>query len=121
MSALFWSSGREAVADYGSLLWKQLLLLGFNASEYARKEGIRDPDGLGPRMFNSQSPNRPGLFCILHFLFSAFSPEFAKVRPPKVAWTRANHPRNLISPFGLLASGPGSGHRPRPPCIFCEL
>ena len=76
----FWPTARDAVADMGSLMWKQVVLLGFPAAEYARKEGIRDGDALGPRMFHSQSPNRSGLFCLLHFLFSKFSEDFARVR-----------------------------------------
>ncbi len=78
-SAPFWPAARDAVADFGNILWRQMLLLGFNANEYARKEGIRDPDALGPRMFHTQSPNRAGLFCILHFLLSQYSDDFMKV------------------------------------------
>lgn len=83
MSAVLWQTSRDAAADFGNLLWRQLVLLGFNSAEYARKEGVRDPDALGPRMFHTQSPNRGGLFCILHFLFSAYSDDFAKVM---LAW-----------------------------------
>ncbi len=78
-TAPLWPSAREAVASYGALMWKQVLLLGFDVGEYARKEGIRDADALGPRMFHSQSPNRAGLFAVLHFLFSKFSEDFARV------------------------------------------
>jgi hypothetical protein len=75
-----WATGREAVEDTGTVVWRQVLLLGFDTAAYARQEGIRDVDALGPKMFSRQSPNKSGLFCVLHFLFGVLDPAYTQVR-----------------------------------------
>jgi hypothetical protein len=82
MQLPLWASGREAAADTGIVVWRLVLLLGFDAAEYMRLEGIRDADALGPKMFLSQSPNKSGMFCVLHFLLSLMDPGYKEVRAP---------------------------------------
>ena len=74
-----WSSGRDAAADTATVVWRQVLLLGFDTAGYMKREGIRDADALGPKMFMSQSPNKAGLFCVLHFLFGVIDPAYTQV------------------------------------------
>ena len=98
-----WSTGRDAVAETGTVIWRQLLLLGFDAPAYMKLEGIRDVDALGPKMFMSQSPNKAGLYSALHFLFGALDPTYTQVCPGAAPYTVCQrHPDHC-------------GSRPRPP------
>ena len=75
-----WATGREGASDTGAVIWRQILLLGFDAPAYMKLEGIREPTALGPEMFMSQSPNKGGLYAALHFLFGVVDPAYTEVR-----------------------------------------
>lgn len=67
----YFPSHRAAVGHLGPATWQLLLLLGFDADDYCRRENIKPGAGLlGPRMFASASPNTSGMNCVLHFLLT---------------------------------------------------
>jgi hypothetical protein len=104
------SGGRQASERLGGDIWRQLLLLGFDAAAYMKQEAIRDGSLLGPRMFHSQSPNKSGLFCVLHFLFGMIDAAYKEVRVRASTGPSAGVVLVLNARVGVRG-GVGSGSR----------